>query len=136
MSNADIIRHVYDRFTRGDVAAVLAAFDPAIEFRLAEGHPYQPDGTPWIGGPAITQHFFLRAGAEWQDWTIAIHALHALDHTIVVEGRYHGIYEPTGRVLDVQVCHVWTLTDAGTVASFHQYLDTAHLQRVMGRAAS
>jgi ketosteroid isomerase-like protein len=32
--------------------------------------------------------------------------------------------------MDVQVCHVWRFRD-GKVASFHQYVDTAALQRVM-----
>jgi ketosteroid isomerase-like protein len=35
--------------------------------------------------------------------------------------------------MDVQVCHVWRFRDA-KVASFHQYVDTANLRRVMGRA--
>jgi ketosteroid isomerase-like protein len=127
----DVVRHVYDRFMRGDVPGVLAAFEPSIEFRLAEGHPYQPDGAPWIGGEAITRHFFMRAGTEWQDWTIVVHNLLDLGRVVVVEGRYNGVFTPTGRTLDVQICHVWTFSDAGKVASFHQYLDTAHLQRVM-----
>ena len=135
MSNSDVVRHVYDRFTHGDVASVLAAFEPNVEFRLAQGHPYSPDGQAWIGGEAITRHFFMRAGAEWQDWSISILALHDLGPSVIVEGRYAGIYKPTGRSLDVQICHVWTFTDAGKVASFHQYLDTAHLQRVMDRGA-
>jgi len=134
MSNVDIIRHVYDRFMHGDAAGVLAMFAPAIEFRLAEGHPYQPDGQPWIGADAITQHFFMKAGTEWQDWRIDVHTILDLGDAIVVEGRYAGIYTPTGRTLDVQICHVWRL-HGGKVASFHQYLDTANLQRVMDTAA-
>jgi hypothetical protein len=42
----------------------LALFDPCIEFRLAEGHPYKMDGKPWVGGQEITQHFFLEGWAR------------------------------------------------------------------------
>lgn len=36
-----------------------------------------------------------------------------------------------GRKLDAQVCHVWQLSD-GKVTSFQQFVDTGHLQEVMG----
>ena len=35
-----VARKIYDAFERGDVAAVLAQLDGAVEWRLAEGHPY------------------------------------------------------------------------------------------------
>jgi ketosteroid isomerase-like protein len=50
----------------------------------------------------------------------------------VVEGRYTGRYKPTGREMNVQVCHVWRFRGE-QVVSFQQYVDTAALQRVMGR---
>src|SRR5262249_50937678 len=50
---------------------------------------------------------------------------------VVVECRYTGVYKPTGRALDIQVCHIWKLTGS-RVVSFHQYIDTARLQAVMG----
>ena len=46
-----------------------------IELRLAQGHPYQPEGEPWIGKKAITDNFFSKAGAEFQDWTFHIDAV-------------------------------------------------------------
>jgi uncharacterized protein len=49
---------------------------------------------------------------------------------VLVEGRYAGFYKPTGRSMDVQVCHVWQLA-SGKVTSFHQYVDTARLQTIM-----
>ena len=43
---------------------------------------------PWIGGKAITDNFFKKAGAEWQDWAFHIDAVVETADTIVVEGRY------------------------------------------------
>jgi ketosteroid isomerase-like protein len=129
-ANTEVVKHVYESFAQGDAPAILATFDPNIEFRLAEGHPYQPEGKPWIGGDAVTKNFFMKAGPEWDGWSMAIHEILDLDYAVVVEGRYNGLYKPTGRKLDVQVCHVWKFRE-GKIKSFHQYLDTARLQGVM-----
>ena len=124
------IRHIYDRFAKGDAEAILATFEKDIEFRLAEGHPYNSDGKSWVGGDAITKNFFAKAGAEWQSWTFEIiDAIEPAD-AVVVEGRYSAVYKPTGRELDAEGCHIWRFHD-GRIASFHQYVNTARVQWVM-----
>ena len=57
MSNVQLMRNLYDAFGRGDIAAVLGAMDPDMEWREAEGNPYQPSGAPWRGPDAIMQNF-------------------------------------------------------------------------------
>ena len=131
-SNADVVKDVYEKFGQGDAASILARFDPDIEFRLAEGHPYQPSGQPWFGKEAVTQNFFMKAGPEWERWSVVLGEVLESGDTVVVEGRYAGVYKPTGKTLDVQVCHVWRFRN-GKIGSFHQYVDTARLQEVMGR---
>jgi uncharacterized protein len=132
MSELDIVRKIYRDFAAGDAAAILAVFADDIEFRLAEGHPYRGSADAWRGKEAIAKCFFAVAGAEWEGWSIDVDsAIDAVD-AVVVEGRYTGLYKPTGRRLDVQVCHVWRFR-GGRVASFHQYVDTARLRHVMGR---
>jgi uncharacterized protein len=127
----DTIRRIYDDFAKGDARAILATFEDDIEFRLAEGHPYNPDGGSWIGGGAITENFFAKAGAEWRNWTFTINDVIETPDAVVVEGRYSAIYVPTGRELDAQGCHVWRFRN-GRIASFHQYVNTARVQHVMG----
>ena len=130
--NAAVVMAAYDDFGKGHVESLLARFADDVEFRLAEGHPYQPSGEPWIGKTALVEHFFKKAGPEWESWTVDAHDVHELGDTVVVEARYRGVYKPTGRRMDLQVCHVWKLRD-GLVRSFHQYLDTGALQQLMGR---
>jgi len=91
MTNSETVKYVYDKFAKGDVPALLATFDSNIEFRLAEGHPYSPEGRPWIGGEAITRNFFAK-GSEWDGWSIGIHSLEDFGDTVVVQGRYGGVY--------------------------------------------
>ena len=130
MNNSEIVKHIYDKLAQGDAAAILSTFDQNIQFRLAEGHPYSPDNQTWHGPEAVTRNFFMRAGGEWQDWKVHIHELLETEDAVIVEGRYTGIYKPTGKNMDIQVCHVWRL-HGGKVTSFHQYLDTGHLQEIM-----
>ena len=132
MKHADIVSKIYTDFAAGDAAAILEVFADDIEFRLAEHHPYRGSKGAWRGKQAIAREFFAVAGPEWDGWTIGIEQTVEADGAVVVEGRYTGSYKPTGRRMDVQVCHVWRFRD-GRVASFHQYVDTAALRRVMAR---
>ena len=131
MSNVHIANGIYDAFGRGDIPTVLAAFHPRIEWREAEGNPYQPDGAAWLGPDAVLEKLFKRIGAEWEGFTLTVRTLHDAGDCVVMEGRYTGTFKPTGRRLDAQVCHVLRFLD-GRLASFQQYADTAQLQAVAG----
>jgi len=132
MKHADTVRKIYRDFAAGDAAAILGVFADDVEFRLAEHHPYRGSKGAWHGKQAIAKEFFAVAGPEWDGWTIGIDRIVEAADDVVVEGRYTGLYKPTGRHMDVQVCHVWRFRGE-RVASFHQYVDTAALRRVMAR---
>ncbi len=66
MSNVQMMRDLYDAFGRGDIPTVLAAMDPGIEWREAEGNPYEPsDNKAWRGPDAVMQNLFVRLATEW-----------------------------------------------------------------------
>ena len=132
MTHIDTVRKIYGDFAAGDAAAILGVFADDIEFRLAEHHPYRGSAGAWRGKQAIAQEFFAVAGPEWQSWTIGVEQTVEAPDAVIVEGRYTGLYKPTGRRMDIQVCHVWRFR-GNRVASFHQYVDTAALRRVMAR---
>ena len=62
MSNIQQARDIYDAFNRGDIAIVLGAFDLGIEWREAEGNPYEPSRRPRTAPGAITQNLFVKLG--------------------------------------------------------------------------
>jgi uncharacterized protein len=130
MKRSEIVKHIYEHFAQGDVPSILATFDPNIEFRLAEGHPYRPEGRPWLGLDAVVKNFFMKAGGEWCGWRVVLEQILEIENAVVVECRYAGVYKPTGKTLDVQACHIWRF-NLGKIVSFHQYLDTARLQDTM-----
>ena len=132
MTHINTVRKIYRDFAAGDAAAILDVFADDVEFRLAEHHPYRGSADAWRGKQAIAQKFFAVAGSEWQSWTIGVEQTVETPDAVIVEGRYTGLYKPTGRRMDIQVCHVWRFRGE-RVASFHQYVDTAALRRVMAR---
>lgn len=130
MKHADTVRDIYRDFAAGNASAILETFADDIEFRLTENHPYRGAAGAWHGKEAVVQNFFAVAGPEWDGWTMSAEQVIEASAAVVVEGRYNGLYKPTRQRMDVQVCHVWRFR-GGKVASFHQYVDTAALRRVM-----
>jgi len=100
-----------------------------IQWWPAENHPYAPEGKPWIGREKLAEEFFKKIGMEWLSFGCSPVTFHDAGKTVVVEGRYFGVHR-SGKKLDAQFCHVWTLSE-GRVAAFHQYTDTAQLKQVM-----
>ena len=131
MGNVQILKDVYDAAANDDIEGVLAAFASDIEWREADGHPYQPNGRPWVGVDAVRESLFDNLDSEWDSFTVSPREFHDAGDTVVVECRYTGVHNATGKRLDAQACHVWRLRD-GKVTGFQQYVDTAHLFDVMG----
>jgi ketosteroid isomerase-like protein len=127
MNSVQLARNVYDAFGRGDIPAVLDFFESDMEWHPAEGHPFRPDGSPWMGRDAIAQGFFARIGEAWTSFTVTPRAFHDAHDTVVVEGRYTGVLKGSGQAIDAQFCHIWTAHN-GKMRSFQQYMDTAQLQ--------
>ena len=128
-TDRELIQSLYDAFARGDAGAVLAAFDPAIVWMEAENGPYA-DGNPYFGPHRVAQGVFARIASEWDDFFCYPDTLLQDGDTVIAAGRYRGTYRATGRALNAQFVHVWTIRD-GRIVRFQQYADTARFHRVM-----
>jgi hypothetical protein len=131
MDNVKLVKNVYDAFGRGDVPSVLGALSPDIKWYEAESNPYMPSGKAWVGPDAVMSNLFMRLGTEWDGFRVHPKLFHGANGSVIVEGRYTGTYKPTGKSIDVQVCHIWDVKD-GKLTKFQQYVDTAKLQEAMG----
>lgn len=127
-SSAQLIRSLYDAFGRGDAGSVLGMLHPRIVWMEAESIPYS-DRNPYVGPQAVAEGVFGRIVSEWDGFTVTAERLVTEGDTVVAMGRYRGVFRATGRALDSQFCHVWTVRD-GQVIAFQQYADTAQFQRV------
>jgi len=133
MDNVALLKSLYEAFGRGEIPAVLGAMSPDIKWYEAEGNPYRPDGTPWVGPDAILNELFMKLGGDWDGFAVHPTAFYAAGNTVIVEARYSGTFKKTGKSMDAQVCHVWDVKD-GKLTKFQQYVDTAQLRTVMGES--
>jgi ketosteroid isomerase-like protein len=131
--NVGIVRSIYEAIGKGDVPTVLGAFTPDAEWREADNFIYAA-GNPYVGPGAILQGVFLRLATEWDGF--AANPTQFLDagDTVIVTGRYTGVYKATGKSIDAQFAHFWTLRD-GKVARFQQYADTLQVAQAVQKAA-
>ncbi len=130
MSNVDLLKNLYAAFVRGEMPVVLGAMSPDIRWYQAESNPYNPSGEAWVGPDAVLNNLFMRLGTEWEGFDVKPTTFHDAGGTVVVEARYSGVYKPTGKRLDAQVCHVWDVRD-GKIVRFQQYVDTEKLNKVV-----
>jgi uncharacterized protein len=121
-TNADIVKGLYDAFGKGDVPAVLGAFDPGIQWNEADSFLYA-DRNPYRGPQAVAEGVFQRIVSDVEGFSVAPERFVDGGETIVVEGRYRGTMKATGSPVDAQFAHVWRLRD-GKVIRFQQYTDT------------
>ena len=130
MDNVGLVKDLYAAFGRGDIPKVLGSMSSGIKWFEAESNPYMPSGEAWVGPDAILNNLFMKLGSEWDGFSVHPKSFHSAGESVVVEGRYSGVYKATGKSLDAQVCHVWDFEN-GKVVRFQQYVDTAKLQDVM-----
>ena len=140
MSNVQFVKGVYEAFGRGDIATVLGAMDPAIEWRAAEGHPYMPSGEPWIGPDAVLHQLFMRIGTDWDGFTVHTDDLSRRRRHRRRRGPIRGDRQGSGKDagLGIQACHVWRVRDGRVVnlAAVCRHRETAgHVRRQSDRVA-
>lgn len=129
MTNGDIIRGLYDAFARGDVPAVLEAFDENISWTEAEGFMY---GGTYIGSNAVLENVFVKLGTEWEGFAaVPDKIVDGGDGNVVSTGTYSGKFLATGKSMNVPFAHSWELAE-GKVRNFTQYTDTAVIDRDLG----
>jgi ketosteroid isomerase-like protein len=132
--NVAIIKSMYAAFAAGDGAALLAGMSPDIVWNEAENFPYA-DNNPYRGPAAVAAGVFARCASEWDGFAVKMDDLIDGGDRVVALGRYGGAYKASGRAMNPQAVHVWTLKD-GKATAFQQYVDTLDVARAMGTAAA
>lgn len=132
--NVAVIQGAYEAFARGDVAAVLAAMDPAIVWNEAENFPYA-DRNPYIGLAAVGDGLFRRIAEDWDHFEVAVEEILDGGDRVVALGRYRSAHKTTGARLNAQFAHVWWLR-GGKIIRFQQYADTAQTLAATGAIAT
>jgi ketosteroid isomerase-like protein len=126
-NNLEILRSAYGAFAKGDIPAVLAIFDPKIEWTEAEGFPY---GGTYIGPDAVLKNVFMKLGTEWDGYSAKPTEYIDAGERVVALGQYSGSYKATGKSFKADFAHVWAFRN-GKVVKFVQYTDTVLVQKAL-----
>lgn len=128
--NLAVVEGLYANFAKGDVPAVLAGLDPKVLWNEAEGNALA-DRNPYIGPDAVLKGVFERVLADFPNFNINDIVLHNMENDQVLSTlRYKGTAKNTGKELNAQAAHLWTLKD-GKIIAFQQYVDTKQLNDVV-----
>lgn len=127
--NVARIRGLYESFGRGDVQAVLGALDPQVVWYEAEGFAFA-EGNPYVGPQRVAEGVFGGIAATWDGFRVTPERFYDAGESVIVEGRYAATSKATGRRLDAQFAHIFTLRN-GRIVRFQQYTDTAQTVSVM-----
>lgn len=129
-TSKELVEGIYAAFAAGDMAAFTDSLAPDVLWNEAENYPYA-DRNPYRGAQDIMEGVFGRTAEDWNGFSVQINEIVDGGNRVVAMGRYEGTHRQTGKRLDVQAAHVWTIEN-GKVVRFQQYIDTLGTARAMG----
>lgn len=122
-NNTTIVEGLYKSFAKGDIPNALATMDDKVVWNEAENFPYA-DKNPYIGPDAVLKGVFARIGEDWEYWKLEDIKLHEMSDNMVLSTlRYKAKHKKTGKQIDSQTAHLFTLKD-GKIIAFQQFTDT------------
>jgi len=127
--NLVIVKQIYADFESGKIDKFVAALDPAIVWNEAENNLYAPD-SPYTGVEAIMGDVFAPLAQEWEFFSVEPGSFMSDGDHVAMFGRYKAKYNITGKIMNPQIVHLWTLKD-GKVTAFQQHMDTLAQKEAM-----
>ena len=124
MNNVELVKEAYSHFATGNVPAVLAIFDPAIEWHECKGMPFVKGDGIYTGPEAIVTNVFMNLPVSFDGFNIAVSEVFGVDDKVVMVGYYQGTNKVTGNAFKANATHVWTVKE-GKLVRFFQAVDTA-----------
>ena len=123
MTNVELVKEAYSNFATGNVPAVLALFDPAIEWRECKGMPFVIGDGVFIGSESIVKNVFMNLPVFFDGFNISVSELFGTENKVVMVGYYQGTNKATGNYFKANATHVWSVKD-GKLTHFFQAVDT------------
>jgi ketosteroid isomerase-like protein len=125
MSAIDLVREVYDRGARRNVAGLLELVADDV---VVTQDPSLPWGGRYVGRDGVIE-FFTKLTTTL-DSTVSTEVLFQAGDDVVQCGRSRGTIGHSGRVVDVPECHIWTIRD-GTIAKAQFFIQSAAVLAAM-----
>jgi ketosteroid isomerase-like protein len=125
-SNADTVKALYAAFGRGDLPTILDALADDVAWESWPDHSAQRAGVAHLmprRGPAEVADFFAELAA-WTPNAFEVRDVIGTGRKVVADVAVDFTLPGGGRLVDEEL-HLWTFDDAGQVAAFRHYCDTA-----------
>jgi ketosteroid isomerase-like protein len=110
--NIELVRRVFDAFTRRDLEAVLEIADPAVEF-FAPTASIAGHETPYRGHDGMRQ-YFEDVARIWEELEVIPHEYREIDDQVIALGRVYG-RGLDGLLVDSPTGWIWTLSNGRIV---------------------
>jgi ketosteroid isomerase-like protein len=128
IDTAETVHSLYAAFQRGDLATILAACDPKIEWVSNA----DPELIPWGGhrkGVQQAKKFFAEIAEH-----VEFESFHPLrffpgEDSVTVLGRTTARLKPSGGYFDSEWAHLFAFGPDGKVTMFREFYDTNALVR-------
>lgn len=128
MNNLELLKQGYKDFAAGNVEAVVAVWQPDIEWVECTGFPFVKGNGIYIGAKAVIEGVFAKIPEYYDGFNIEISDLIDAGDKIVMVGYYTGTWKATGRKFKANATHSWTIKN-GKVTRFFQAVDTAEIMK-------
>jgi ketosteroid isomerase-like protein len=125
MSNPAItlVQSLYAAFKRGEIGPIIAALSPDVDWKVNGQRKDFPSLGSWSGAKAV-ERFFQTVGEHQQSKDFSPRDFFAVDDKVFVLGHYAWVIKKTGRPVDSDWVHIFTIRN-GKVAAFREFNDTA-----------
>lgn len=110
---------LYDAFAKGDVAAVLGAMDPKIEWREPVTLPFDDQ----VGPDAVAQGTFAKIFEVFTEFSVNPTQVFDAGDTVFATGVYRGTSK-SGKQLEAEFLHHFGFGADGKITYFRTYTDT------------
>ena len=130
--NVALLRGAYEAFQRGDIDAVMKAFDPNIEW-----YSPGPADLPTAGkrrGQAAVSEFFAALDNMVEIQRFEPKEFFDVGDTVVVLGEDTSRVKATGRMIEGEWAHVCTVRN-GKMIRFREYADMSPLVAALAQKA-
>jgi len=124
--NVGLVQRAYQSIKAGDIQSLLNSLAEDVQWQLPEMKNV-PFAGKWQGREGVGQ-FFSRVSEVQEVVAFEPAEYIAQGDRVVVLGRFLMHIKTTGRDVESNWAHVWTVKDA-KVTRFYEYVDTAAVSR-------
>ncbi|WP_342363187.1 nuclear transport factor 2 family protein [Terrarubrum flagellatum] len=127
-----IVDQAYAARVAGDVDALMACFAPDATFRLA-GSPESSPGAMKATGAAEIRPMMEQLCQAWEFIGREQLSFVTDGDNVAVHSAIEAKFLPSNEIVETEFHDLWTIRD-GKIASLIQFVDTAMINAVIGRA--